>query len=1162
MTNLLKNAENLFEVDNLKGNKTFVTDVFVGTILLSLKKYNESDSNILIYAANNFDANNIYNKLSSLIDKKDILLFPGDDMIRVEYISESKEIKSELIFGLYEMRHAKHKVVIVTPSILYRYYPLIETFDESFFELHVGDDIDLNWLKHKLTELGYLAVSKIDQSLEYAARGGVIDVFSLNYEDPIRIEFFDTVIESIRLFKIETQTSYKKLDKVVIIPATINLLTEEEKDKAKSKIENQLAKDILNKDAIDADELKANVSEDIDNILNGCIESKSYKYYGFIKEKFTEFTDYLKNFIVIVSGEDEFQKSKELLFKESYNFLLELQTKNKSISHLAYFNERASVFKGSIENNYLNSFYLQKSDVSIPIRSLSYLDPKGSTALILLETLLKGKANILIVYHNDDEKKQISALLDNSNIEYVETENYSLDQNFRVSLTYGSFNTSFEILSENLILLASDDLLFEKRRLKTYSTHFKKGKILESYEELEPGDYVVHEKYGIGKFFKIETIELDGKHNDYLEIKYANDDKLYVPLYQFNLIRKFVGKEGTTPRLTNLNSNQREKTKKKIKDKVNDLADRLLSLYQERASIAGFSFEKDDEIQKAFENEFEHELTEDQKQSVKEIKEDMEAPHPMDRLLCGDVGFGKTEVAFEVAMKAVLSGKQVCILCPTTVLSMQHYKVALSRFSNFKINIKLLNRMVTTKETNEILEGLKNGNVDLLIGTHKALNSKVVFKDLGLLIIDEEQRFGVEQKEKIKERYPNVDVLTLSATPIPRTLQSGLVGLKAISKIETPPIERLPIQTYVINYDENIVKELIKRELARKGQVYYIFNDTIRIYEKQLKLQNLVHEANIGVIHGKMDKEDIDLVMHAFYEGEIDVLLATTIVENGIDVRNANLLIVEDADHFGLSQLYQIKGRVGRSDKIAYAYLMVNGNKSLTDESKKRLKAIQDFTELGSGYKIAQRDLLIRGAGDILGKEQAGFIDEVGIDMYIRLLNETMAERKGENKQNISKEIHALQDIDAYVPKQFAKNDEKIEIYQKILDCKELSKLNLLKDSLKDQYGSLPQSVELLFIKREISIYLDQEEFESYKEFNKHIDIVLSAKFSEIKGIGTTLFTSFLKLINKLKLSYHDKLIYICINKEGDWIKTTLEVLKTVSEIYKNKKRALIKDED
>lgn len=537
-------------------------------------------------------------------------------------------------------------------------------------------------------------------------------------------------------------------------------------------------------------------------------------------------------------------------------------------------------------------------------------------------------------------------------------------------------------------------------------------------------------------------------------------------------------------------------------------------------------------------------------------------PHPMDRLLCGDVGFGKTEVALEACMKAILSEKQVCFLCPTTVLSMQHYKVALKRFGDFRINVKLLNRMCTSKEVNETLKGLKDGSVNLLIGTHKALNDKVVFKDLGLLIIDEEQRFGVEQKERIKEKYPNVDVLTLSATPIPRTLQSSLIGLKAISRIETAPVERLPIQTYVINYDEEIIKELIKRELSRNGQVYYIFNDTYRIYEKQLLLQKLVPDAKIGIIHGKMDKEDVDIVMNDFYEGTIDVLLATTIVENGIDVRNANLLLVEDADHFGLSQLYQIKGRVGRSDKIAYAYLMIKGNKSLTEESKKRLKAIQDFTELGSGYKIAQRDLLIRGAGDILGKEQAGFIDEVGIDMYIRLLNETIAEKQGKLDKSPTKDIKALQDLDAYVPKGFAKNDEKIEIYQKILDCKTLDKLYLLKDTLKDQFGALPQSVELLLLKREISIYLEGEEYETYTEYPKRIDIVLSKKFSDIKGIGTTLFTSFLKFINKLKLSYHDKSIFISINKERDRIPTLIDVLKNVSKIYKNKMGAMIKDEN
>ena len=1162
MINLLKTAEELFSDDTNRANKSFVVDSIIGTVLLALKKYNETDANVFIYAANNYDANSIFNKLSSLIDEDKIVLLPGDDLIRVEYISESKEVKSELIYGLYKIRHSKHSIVIVTPSTLYRYYPSVKTFDDSFIEIHVGDDLNINEFKSKLGELGYISVSKIDQSMEYASRGGVIDVFSLNYEDPIRIEFFDTVIESIRLFKIETQTSYKKLDNAILIPATINLLTEEEKAKTRNKILNQLNKDLLNKREEDKEELIANVNEDIEQILNNSFSNKYYKYLSFLLEKPAELTDFADNFIVIVANNQDFNKAKSLLFEEATKFLLELHDKNKNISHLSYFNERASIFKGSLETTILEPFYNKKDDISIPIRSLTYLDPKGSTPLIILETLIKGRNKILIVYHSEEEGKEIKRLLDSTEIEYSETENYMLNENTPVSLCQGKFNVSFEIINQNAILLASDDLLYDKRKIKAYSTHFKKGKVLESYEELEPGDYVVHEKYGIGRFVKIETIELMGKHNDYLEIAYGNNDKLFVPLYQFNLIRKFVGKEGATPRLTNLNSNQWEKTKKKIKDRVNDLADRLLTLYQERATIAGFSFKKDDEIQKAFEEEFNHKLTPDQETSIKEIKEDMEAPHPMDRLLCGDVGFGKTEVALEACMKAILSEKQVCFLCPTTVLSMQHYKVAIKRFGDFKINVKLLNRMCTVKETNDILRGIKDGSVDLLIGTHKALNDKVVFKDLGLLIIDEEQRFGVEQKERIKEKYPNVDVLTLSATPIPRTLQSSLVGLKSISRIETPPVERLPIQTYVINYDEEIIKELIKRELARRGQVYYIFNDTYRIYEKELILQKLVPECRIGIIHGKMDKEDIDIVMNDFYEGNIDVLLATTIVENGIDVRNANLLLVEDADHFGLSQLYQIKGRVGRSDKMAYAYLMIKGNKSLTDESKKRLKAIQDFTELGSGYKIAQRDLLIRGAGDILGKEQAGFIDEVGIDMYIRLLNETIAEKQGKLNKSPTKDIKALQDLDAYVPKEFAKNDEKIEIYQKILDCKDLAKLAILKDTLKDQYGALPQSVELLFIKREISIYLDEEEFEKYVEYPKRVDLILSKNFSDIKGIGTTLFTSFLKFINKLKLSYHDKLIFISINKEGDWIQTLREILKNVSTMYKSKMKAVKKNEN
>ena len=499
MINLLKTAEELFSDDTNKANKSFVVDSIIGTVLLALKKYNETDANVFIYAANNYDANSIFNKLSSLIDEDKIVLLPGDDLIRVEYISESKEVKSELIYGLYKIRHSKHSIVIVTPSTLYRHYPSVKTFDDSFIEIRVGDELNINDFKNKLSELGYISVSKIDQSMEYASRGGVIDVFSLNYEDPIRIEFFDTVIESIRLFKIETQTSYKKLDNAILIPATINLLTEEEKAKTRNKILNQLNKDLLNKREEDKEELIANVNEDIEQILNNSFSNKYYKYLSFLLEKPAELTDFADNFIVIVANKQDFNKAKSLLFEEATKFLLELHDKNKNISHLSYFNERASIFKGSLETTILEPFYNKKDDISIPIRSLTYLDPKGSTPLIILETLIKGRNKILIIYHSEEEGKEIKRLLDSTEIEYSETENYMLNENTPVSLCQGKFNVSFEIINQNAILLASDDLLYDKRKIKAYSTHFKKGKVLESYEELEPGDYVVHEKYGIGK---------------------------------------------------------------------------------------------------------------------------------------------------------------------------------------------------------------------------------------------------------------------------------------------------------------------------------------------------------------------------------------------------------------------------------------------------------------------------------------------------------------------------------------------------------------------------------------------------------------------------------------------------------------------------------------
>ena len=917
-------------------------------------------------------------------------------------------------------------------------------------------------------------------------------------------------------------------------------------------------KDTKNLSNSDAEMLEATILEDINDIENNVFTNKLYKYYGFLQNIHTSFLDYVSNYSIIVCSKSQFEKSKEILFSEARDFLLELQEKRKTISHLEYFNERAEIYKKFISLTYLNPFYDSLNDASIPVRNLNYINPKNLSSKAIIELLLKNNCPLLISIHNDEEKFLVASILEEMGIEYSSTDGYEIDEKYRVTITTKFFPTSIEFLKNPAILVSSRELFADKNKVRTYSTRFKQGKILESVDDLEPGDYVVHEKYGIGRFNKIETVEVDGKHSDYIEVSYANNDKLYIPLYQFNLIRKYVGKEGAVPKLTNINTKSWEKTKKRIKERVNDLADRLLKLYQERANEPGFAFLKDDEIQKAFESDFKHELTPDQKKSIDEIKKDMESPHPMDRLLCGDVGFGKTEVAFEVTMKAILSEKQVLILCPTTVLAMQHYKVAQKRFKNFKINIALFTRMQTAKEQTEILKGAKNGEINLIIGTHKALGNKLEFKDLGLLIIDEEQRFGVEQKEKIKEKYKNIDCLTLSATPIPRTLQSSLIGLKNISKIETPPNERLPIQTYVINYDEDVISELIKRELSRHGQIYYVYNDIDGLYKKQITLQAMVPEARIGIIHGKMDKEDVDIIMDSFYEGEIDLLLSTTIIENGIDVRNANLLLIENADKFGLAQLYQIKGRVGRGDKIAYAYLMIRPNKEITPQSKKRLKAIQDFTELGSGYKIAQRDLLIRGAGDILGKEQAGFIDEVGIDLYIRLLNETIKEKEGKAPKINQKPIKSLQSIDAYIPQTFAENDNKIEIYQKIISINNVDELNKYQEVLTDQYGKLPNNVELLFKKREIDIYFAGEPFDSYNDYKDRIDIKLNTDFSSINGIGSTLFTALIIYINKIKVSYREKQINISVLKISDWLETLIKVLSIIRRVENEVKGAKI----
>lgn len=1133
---------------NLK-NFNFYGDEIINSFFLGLKLLqNNKDKNVLILTKNNYISNKLYNAFSLVLPKEKVILIPSDELIRVEYISQSKEMLAQQVSSLNEIIKSKNSIAIASIQSCFRFYPTKKVFLDSIIKLKVGEEIDLDFLKHKITEIGYYRVNKIDQSLQFASRGDILDIYSLNYDDPIRIEFFDNVIESIRFFHVNDQSSYTKTDSVEILPATLNLLSEDEIKNAKNTILQQSEKDLkhfLNQQ--DRDEFINNVNNEIENFEENRYSNQFYKYISFLQGFHCNLTDFFNEDYLIISNKIENEANLSRLISESDSFLNELFELRKCISNLHYFSlDNCNLNKSLIiyENENLIK---DERNITANITPPRYVFSKQSVGINIFDVYKKDGYKIICFIENLIFYKKTVELLNSLNYAFSSEDN--LDLNFNIQLVNKEFPLSFELLNEKIVVLTEKELYGIKRHKSTYKSIFKEGVIINSYEELTRGDFVVHENYGIGEYFGITTIELNNIHQDYMEVHYANNEKLFVPLYQFNLIRKYVGREGKKPTLSRLGTNQWEKTKKKIKERVNVLADRLLLLYQERSKIKGFSFKIEDELQKEFENEFDHELTIDQKKAIEDIKKDMEKDTPMDRLLSGDVGFGKTEVAFRAAFKALNNGKQVALMCPTTLLARQHYELALNRFKNFNFGIGLISRLQSETQNKKTLENLKTGKINFIIGTHKLLSKKVLFRDLGLLIIDEEQRFGVEQKEKIKERCNNIDVLTLSATPIPRTLQSTLIGIKTISSITTPPKERMPIQTYVIPYDNKVLKEIIQRELSRQGQIFFVHNEIATIYERADEIQSLLPSCKIGIIHAKMDKSDIEDVMVEFYNGEIDLLIATSIIENGIDVRNANLIIIDNADKFGLAQLYQIKGRVGRGDRMAFAYLLVDREKALNEGAQKRLKAITEFTELGSGIKISQRDLLIRGAGDILGPEQAGFIDTVGIDMYIKILNETIEEKSHLHKLSVKAKQFNL-NINGYIPSSFVNDENKLQIYQDLLKVNTLDELDEEKDNIRDVYGKIPEEVELLLIKRKVEIYLNYDCFESLKEFETNIQLVLSEKFSMIEGIGSSLFTALISLLKYLKISYIDKKINISISKKSNYVFVLLNVFEIVYKLY------------
>ena len=1142
---LLKNEEVIkkFKYPNIINSSDETNEA-----LLISSSFLASNKCFVIIKNSLYNAQRLYDRLSTFLNNEEIYLYPTDESLRLDAIAESKELIAERVYILSKILKNERCIIVTHTSSIIRHLPLKEDFEKSFINLKIGDIFSKDKLINLLEMSGYERVVKIDHSLQYAIRGGVIDIFSVNYNDPIRIEYFDDEIDSIRFFNLVSQRTVETLKSIEILPASELVIDSKVLNSKIDDLENKL-KELSKKDFNLKHEVISKLTYEIMNLKNRNNNSTFYKYYTYLLDnKTSSLLEYFNkdNTLFILSNESLIKDNYDLFMQELLDYKLELLEVNNNFID---YNFNLDLNNLLTKYNFIRIEEFSNSNNKIETRSVSAMHGNKTHIASLIEDYNKRDYKVILCLDNGlqidfikniylDLDYDLFYLKDNN----IKEKNYFIEKNIK---------EGFELVDQKIVFISTNELFGNYHINKTSLTRFKNAQVIRNVDNLSEGDYVVHEVHGIGKYKGISTLEIEGIHHDYLNIVYKDDVEIFVPLEQFKLVRKYVSKEGVVPKLNKVGSNEWAKTKQRIKNRVNDIADKLIKLYSERNVLEGFSYEVDDELVNDFFSSFPYELTSDQMKAYLDIVKDMQSNVPMDRLICGDVGFGKTELAFRAAYIAILNNKQVAMLCPTTLLSRQHFKVALERFQNFGIKIKLVNRFVSIKEQNQIINDLKEGKIDFIIGTHRLLNSDFVYKDLGLLIVDEEHRFGVAHKERIKELKTNVDVLTLSATPIPRTLQMSLIGIRNLSQIETAPLNRMPVQTYVMERKEKLIKEIIERELGRNGQVFYLYNNTTQITSFANDLARKIKGAKIVVGHGKMDKDLLEETMMKFYNHEANVLICTTIIENGIDIPNANTIIIDNADRFGLSQLYQIKGRVGRGDRLGYAYLFYSGHKEMNDEAKKRLKTIKEFSELGSGYQIAMRDLSIRGAGDILGSEQSGFIDSVGIDMYLQILKETIDEKKNGVIKEETK-TNTIINVDGYIPNKFESNDlEKIDLYKKIDALSSLDSIINFSNEILDLYGKTPDNVKLLLEKKRLEVLSDILYLKNINDTKLFIELTLNENMSNIDGIGIKLFELTYKLSKDFTLSFKDGFIKIkLLKKEKNWLITLNELLHTLKDDY------------
>ncbi len=1042
-----------------------------------------NNKGILVVTSSTYMANLLYQTLLNYTDN--VLFFPMDDFLTSEAIAISPEFKVERITTLNTLCENDKYIVVTNLMGALRYLPKKKLWQKSKIVLRKGMEIEREKLLDQLYNLGYERETIVNGTGKVGVRGYVIDVFPTSFENAIRIELWGDTIDTIKYFDVETQLSIKEINEATIYPFTEFLLDKYDENiiRKQKYLANygdaSLISEYFDKPII--------VNYDYNTLLNS---------YGLLVDSILEY-DNANSSELETHYMNEFTKIDGEFKINFYHFDDDITSKNKSYKYNY----------GKI-NNYNGDYNKIKKDL-----------------LFYLET---GKTVILCI-PNADSAKRI--------VKYLELDDIILtkdDKIVRGKINLLNKNIYEGFIFDDYVVIGRNDLFDKKDEVIKYKSKYKIGTRVTAITNIDEGDYVVHEMFGIAIYRGLQTISKGNLQKDYIKLEYADGDILYIPVENIDRISKFTGKEGIGVKLNSLSNDNWKKKKSKVREKLENIAGDLLKVSAEREVTKGFAFSKDDESQTIFESEFVYTETPDQIRATSLIKTEMEKDRPMDMLLCGDVGYGKTEVAFRAMFKAVNDGKQVAYLCPTTILSSQQYEAAKERFATFPINISLINRFVEKGKQEKILDDLSNGKIDIIFGTHRLLSEDIKYKDLGLLVVDEEQRFGVTHKEKIKKYKATVDVLTLSATPIPRTLQMSLTGIRSLALIETPPKERYPIQTYVLEESNLVIKDAIYKELSRNGQVFILYNSIEKIQEKVLEISRLVPEAKIDFAHGKMTRDRLENKMNNFINGKFNVLVCTTIIETGIDIPNVNTLIIIDADRFGLSQLYQIRGRIGRSNKIGYAYLMYSKHKFLNDSAIKRLDTIKEFTELGSGFKIAMRDLSIRGAGDILGREQSGFIDTVGIDLYLKLLNQAIRKSKGEEipeESDDDKNEKPLISVSTHIDDKYVDETElKILIHKKINLVDSYDSFCSVKEELEDRFGKL---------KDDIIIYMYEEWFEKIAKSltinevvdnEKTVDVTLPKEISN-RINGEKLFMEAYNISHYFRLNYRSGCIHIILDK-------------------------------